>query len=780
MGTGDTFTPSGHLKGAAFVTAIIMQKSDNTEYKDTETGDFAKKYAFTSTLNTDNTVTNGYFQNIDYEETIKNDKDAFNDVDGMLQGVATPSNWTFSEPVVSLDRPKNLKIENEKLVWDKVNNATKYEIYVTNFELEIGGKKEMQYDKLVKIIEVTELADPEKPEWDFIGKGGTDYYNIDCSFKVRAVTNAIVDDIAYGISDFSTSTASKGNDSLVTEIDSFDSEYTTEKGIINTKHYKDKEHKFGENDSLYPAPELENGKFSYFSTKSDNALMLSSEYYTRMSYSMSSTVSLDANSYYELSVWVKTLEGGKASVTVNNSSNIFFKKDYGTPDSEGNYIGFVNINTEGEWVKYTFYAETSVIAATLKLELGLGNKYAKDLTSSEGNTVKGGLSKGTVFFDDIYFKSIDEDTYNKKLKAEENEFLGIEEFYNNKYIYKNLLYTTDSFDIYTEAATDSKNGHTPKDYTHSFAPDAESGEENAIYGVFNSKEISAEQEYIYNGFGSEDNKPSFIPETFGIDELKSFLQGYGANVLLMANFSDKTGQSYTSTNKTLNSESYYKITFFAKTMMDKDNYAEFRFEPGNDTENIRTIRINNDGKDIGEHGFVQYTMYIYNPRTSSVSSNKISFHLGSKKAGETEANFFAGMLVIDNVSFELIDKEDYDAANAAYEQLGDDEALLNDSIINIYEFKKEAAPEEEPLEEPEPPKQKWQFTDQMWLLISTIIIGAAIVAVMISVGYKKFKTKYKKKEAVVSKVDTAKTVVKESQKRKATAKKDINVDEYKD
>ncbi len=795
MGTGDTFTPTEHLKGAAFVTAIIMQSIDYKEFNDADTSDFAKKYTFTSTLDTSNTVTNGYFQNVDYEDTIKKDKDAFND-DGMLIGVATPSNWTFSEPVTSLDRPKNLKIdkENKKLTWDEVKKATSYEIYVTNAEIERGdGKYEMQYDKLVATIYVNQLTEATEPEWDFEGKGGINYYDISCSFKIRAITNAIVADdgknIEYGISDYSQPIASEGATKLTSDIEADDSDYKVENGIINTQFYKDKAGKFGGDANLYPEAQLVDNKFSYFSTKSDNALMLSSEYYTRISYSMSSTITLSANSYYELSVWVKTIGSDTmASVTVNNSSNIFFKKSYTgeDPSIDGNFIGFVNINTSGKWVKYTFYAETSVIAATLKLELGLGNKYAKDQTDSAGNTVKGGLAKGTVFFDDIYFKSIDEDTYKKKLEADENTKIEIEEFFNNDFIYKNLLYTTDSFDIYTEAATDSKNGHTPKDYTHSFAPDAESGDEIiSIYGVFKAAEISAEHAYIYEGFDTkEDNpdyiKPDFILEPFGIDELRAFLTGYGDNVLLMANFSDKTGQSYTSSTKTLNSESYYKITFFAKTMMDKDSFAEFRFEPGNDTENIRTIRINNEGKELNTEGFVEYTMYVHNPRTGSVSSNKISFHLGSKKAGETEDNFFAGMLVIDNVSFELIEKEEYDTASAAYEQFADNETLLNNSIINIYEFKQEEAPEEEPPEETEPPKQKWQFTDQMWLLISTIIIGAAIVAVMISVGYKKFKAKYKKKETVVSKVDTAKTVVKESQKRKATAKKDINLDEYKD
>jgi hypothetical protein len=785
MGTGDTFTPTDHLKGAAFVTAIIMQNIGYKEFNDADTGDFAKKYTFSSTLDTSNTVTNGYFQNIDYEDTVKKDKDAINDK-GELVGVATPSNWSLSEPITSLDKPKNLKQDkdNKKLTWDKVKNAETYEIYVTS--VEIDGV--MYYDKLIAEVGAgDEDFDPEHPSWDYSGENSLDYSEINGSYKIRACTNKKVTegekDLYYGISDFSSplanTSANKDNTQFKTVLEQeLSSSLSTTKGIINTKKYTELG---GAN--IYPEPELDSdNKFSYFSTKSDNALMLESNYYTRMGYTMSSTASLAANSYYELSVWVKTVgTDTRASVTINNSSNIFYKTVYANEKKEdGNYVGFVNINTADKWVKYTFYAKTGVISATLKLELWLGNKYAIDVTNEAGDTVKGGLAKGQVYFDDVYFKSIDEDTYNEKIEAEENTELDIEEFFSNKYIYKKLIYTTDSFDVYTEESAGSKNGHTPKDYSHSYAPDAQTGDEDvSVHGIFKAGEIGADHAYIYEGFGTGADRASFIPENFGIEELRTFLTGYGDNVLFMANFSDRTGQKYTSTTKTFNSDSYYKITFFAKTMLPEGKYAEFRFEPGTDTESVKTIRINTAGKVANELGFVEYTMYIYNPRTSSVTSNKISFHLGSKVAGETEDNFLKGMLVIDNVSLEQIEKAEYDTATDAYEGIADNDAKLN-AVINVYEFKKtEEQKPDEPGEEEKPPKQKG-FTDQLWLLISTILIGAAIVGVLISVGYKKFKAKYKKKETVVNKVDTAKSVVKESQKRRESSKKDINLDEFKD
>ena len=140
--------------------------------------------------------------------------------------------------------------------------------------------------------------------------------------------------------------------------------------------------------------------------------MVSSQYPTRMGYLSPSTGSLTSNAYYMISVWVGTEPGSLASVTINNKSNVI---TYAPVEEDNNdYIGFVNIDPTASGSRlYSISNNKDVLARGLQLELYLGNKYAKPEKIGT-DEYKKGLSKGTVYFDDITFKKLESEAeYNR-------------------------------------------------------------------------------------------------------------------------------------------------------------------------------------------------------------------------------------------------------------------------------------------------------------------------------------------------------------------------------
>lgn len=127
----------------------------------------------------------------------------------------------------------------------------------------------------------------------------------------------------------------------------------------------------------------------------DRMLMIYNKVDNAYRYTLSS-ITLTKGKYYLLTMWVKTVnvEGFGASVYVTNSA----------------YGEVKNIDTQSQWVQYSFYIESSVINDySINLSIGLG----------EGGLSDGKLAKGYAFFDDIFLNEIDAATYNS---ATENDY----------------------------------------------------------------------------------------------------------------------------------------------------------------------------------------------------------------------------------------------------------------------------------------------------------------------------------------------------------------------
>jgi hypothetical protein len=819
LGSGDIYTPSSHVKGAVYITAILISEISYTEYNSASTDTYTAKKQISDLPSTTDSITNGYFSDLSTSNYETSDGDAiiFDKETGLLVGVATPNSWTLSSAANAITAPANLTISTATEDDDSLGLKTGDQ-YLT-WKYITGGVAGDSLDPKVNLVYLiyldgAEWADPDDPEKEpekkdnvLIGRvpqptsGLAPIFKINVfntgNFKVRAAylpetLPAYDSGTPTGISAYSTTLKNSATepenyqgDDLVDYTDEFDIKATSF-GVIDYINYSNAEllglTSEEERIAFYKKSGVEG--LQYASGFADTLLMLHSDYYTRGGYTASST-SLSSESYYMLAVWVKTLNGAKASITINNTSKIF--TDTSVPGSveDGDYVGYINVDTNGEWVQYRFYMQTLVSAASFQLELFLGNKYAegyavKDDSGTTSYTVMHGLSKGTVFFDDIAFKTLTKDQYDAYVyggdpeEIEEDDYLeqyteyplsSLDDVYanfTNNYQFRLLDYTTDSFDIFTAASTSyPSQGGTPNDYTHyvaSTGTDYDSAAEDEgslamIYGVYDKRKINTSTEVVGSIMASnadDGNKATWLGDA-SADDIVNFLTdntGNGNHYLLMANLI-QNGQYYLSqTTLSLAANSYYKVTFHAKTwFQDENSYAEFRFEYGNDTTQWSTIRIyGNHGRDA----VTEYVFYVYNAdTTNSVSSNKISFHLGTNSNTSTSStadNFFRGILLLDDISIEKLGSSDeYDEYSTKYSELSDDEK--NVALFATHKF--EAADvESDTTTDDTTEESESSFDQRLWLMVSSIVIGAILIAVIVVIIWRRVMKKLEKARPV--------------------------------
>ena len=119
-------------------------------------------------------------------------------------------------------------------------------------------------------------------------------------------------------------------------------------------------------------------------------------------YKSNKEYTISSNSYYEISIWIKTN-------SINHEENEE-KGEYGASffvsNSNNSFNGFKGINTNNEWKKYSIYVN-STDATNYYINLALGN--------SENN------ARGNVYYSTLIVNSIDEDTYYENIKPLEED-----------------------------------------------------------------------------------------------------------------------------------------------------------------------------------------------------------------------------------------------------------------------------------------------------------------------------------------------------------------------
>lgn len=359
-----------------------------------------------------------------------------------------------------------------------------------------------------------------------------------------------------------------------------------------------------------------------FEPNNSKALFINNKTASYTSYKSTTTYTIKQHGYYKLSVYVKT---------ANVSTGAYFGITEATEDGiSGNYTGIINNSTTKNeyngYARYNLYIEGSPYSdKEFNIVLGLGTESSK--------------VSGLVVFDNISLTEISYNTYNNYKSGTNNTTAK--------------AYSTDVQD--TSGITNGAFNFANSSDTVSYPVQPVGwtvSNKTSVSGIINLNEAH---------FNAQ-SYPFSNPGTTGYPGATTSLSETTNNVLVITAKGNYV--YYTSSNITLNADTNYKISLYAKTQ-DLDT-AEGGL-------NISLVNSNNvvlssiTGK-ISEEAWTVYNMYVKVSSTSQTA--KLIISLGTAADPAT-----VGSIFVDNVRVDTVTDEVF----ASQEQ----NTNVNDQVTNL-------------------------------------------------------------------------------------------------
>ncbi len=328
----------------------------------------------------------------------------------------------------------------------------------------------------------------------------------------------------------------------------------------------------------------------------------------------SQSFTLAANSYYEISVYVYTQ---KTQQTENYDESDARASIYLTgllDDTDEKYYNtkFEYFSTLGAWETYTFYVDTND-SKTVNVELWLGSKTAN--------------VQGAVFYNNVKVVRYSEDYY-----------------------IENIL------EQYADSADDESNNYNiislSKPYT---LPVANSNfEEITLWDRISTKYTSNEKQFAK--IVDVNSYSETIDESTKINNPGSDCSANNDNALVMFNKTDAY-QAVESTPISIESQKYYKLSFFAKSDCNVGNGATVKLVEKTDDEDPITATLSlattvTKDSNTFRNDWTEYSFYIYGPSNSNKEAT-IQIWLGTTDS-ET-----SGYVYVDDFRLQSIDYQTY-------------------------------------------------------------------------------------------------------------------------
>ena len=461
---------------------------------------------------------------------------------------------------------------------------------------------------------------------------------------------------------------------------------------------------------------------------------------------VSNSFTLNANSYYKISVMVKVMGDSKASVYLMTDNNI----------SETNVDSkFENIEAStgvatGGWKRYTFYVKTgfSSISATLGLYLGgkdvdialtdanmvladgLNGKYVKvdgayevynkntHKDATETYNYSGSAKGGTVLFDYVIKEDISESVYNAKTASATAS--AADEYEETKRVEMNL----DSFGLAT--TPDENKPTSPKGWTKtSLTKDTDT--EQLQSGVIYSTDYKAHS---------------------------------GESCLIIPYLNTAGASYYASDAKTLTKDGFYKISVWAKLSEGHTGKAYITLVATNYGENSKYVDYASQTIEVNSTSWKEYVFFIKAPSSDTkidkygenAKDLSLKIRLGF---GESADNKASGYVLFDDV---LIEKLDVKADE--FDKLVDDfKAKPANAGLTVNTVKYSAIDKEEettPDKEPDKENNKDSGKNFNWVIFTSVAFGAIVVIAVAAFFIKKYLPKHKEGKQQVDKKKTSK------------------------
>lgn len=485
------------------------------------------------------------------------------------------------------------------------------------------------------------------------------------------------------------------------------------------------------------------GGDSYLLINSANVEGLAKEF-VRVGY-VSNSFTLNANSYYKISVMVKVMGDSKASVYLMTDNNI----SETNVDSKFENIEASASPTTGGWKRYTFYVKTgfSSISATLGLYLGgedkdialtdanmvatggLNGKYVKKAANEyevyNKNTHKdvkdtynysGRATGGTVLFDYVIKEDISESVYDAKTASATAS--AADEYEETKRVEMNL----DSFGLAT--TPDENKPTSPKGWTKtSLTKDTDT--EQLQSGVIYSTDYKAHS---------------------------------GESCLIIPYLNTAGASYYASDAKTLTKDGFYKISVWAKLSEGHTGKAYITLVATNYGENSKYVDYASQTIEVNSTDWKEYVFFIKAPSSDTkidkygenAKDLSLKIRLGF---GESADNKASGYVLFDDVLIEKLDVKadefdkhvnDFKAANAGL--------TVNTVKYSAIDKEEETTPDKEPGKE----DNKNSGKNFNWVIFTSVAFGAIVVIAVAAFFLKKYLPKHKEGKQQVDKKKTSK------------------------
>lgn len=459
---------------------------------------------------------------------------------------------------------------------------------------------------------------------------------------------------------------------------------------------------------------------------------------------VSNSFTLNANSYYKISVMVKVING-QASVYLMTDNNI----SETNVDSKFENIGASTGVMTGGWKRYTFYVKTgfSSISATLGLYLGgqdkdialtdanmvladgLNGKYVKKAANeyevynknthkdaTETYNYSGSAKGGTVLFDYVIKEDISESVYNAKTASATAS--AADEYEETKRVEMNL----DSFGLAT--TPDENKPTSPKGWTKtSLTKDTDT--EQLQSGVIYSTDYKAHS---------------------------------GESCLIIPYLNTAGASYYASDAKTLTKDGFYKISVWAKLSEGHTGKAYITLVATNYGENSKYVDYASQTIEVNSTDWKEYVFFIKAPSSDTkidkygdnAKDLSLKIRLGF---GESADNKASGYVLFDDVLIEKLDVK----ADEFDKHVNDFKAANTGLTVNTVKYSAIDKEEETtPDKEPDKENSKDSGKNFNWVIFTSVAFGAIVVIAVAAFFIKKYLPKHKEGKQQVDKKKTSK------------------------
>ena len=420
-----------------------------------------------------------------------------------------------------------------------------------------------------------------------------------------------------------------------------------------------------------------------------NLLMIWAKDETAYSY-VSQSHTLNASSFYKLSVDVKTnLSTGDAYVTLLAGNKTIVSNPIDT-------TGISGINNEDGWTTYDFYVKVGLNNTSVKFMLSLG--------LDEDN-----LAKGQVYFDNVNYSQITEAEYNDAVVS-------------NKL--KKVSFTTNSFETTAESYP-----ATPANFNGGSISGAPAGTAYTVAGIVSK-----------NHYDLDEMEAEFGETIKAHYESGKFIGANNTPEFLIIFNKEDTAYNFVSTNYAFASETYYRVTFYAKTLALGEGDFAYATLSLTDSHNLTLNLDSTTGVNPDANGWAKYTFYV-KTADYDVSSVSITFALGKYEKNDANAviteKYAKGYAMFDEITIEDIEKDVYDA-----EVLNIPDNATNAKKIELPKNEEKDTGEKEEDTNKSEPLSTWEIIG----IVSGAILSVVVVIVLIAVFVKKISPRMKSKK----------------------------------